>query len=167
MIELKDYIHLYLGCYCVCQGYEGEHKLTGISYDDTQRQWWCYFEGTEFGHALIEDTAPFLRKINDMTTDEKKELWKLVFKRPFHQNGSIRWIADTNHPERTRCVMSSGVERLGIEMSGDVWYDSDLQLWRCNQHDVTRWLLNKGFDLFGLIEAKLANKKVTDLSTNK
>jgi len=60
--ELKDYLHLYLGCECAVTGISKNNmeafKLTGISYDDTQRLLWCYFEGTEFGHAVIEDVWP-------------------------------------------------------------------------------------------------------------
>jgi len=79
--ELKDYLHLYLGCECAVTGVSKNNnetfKLTGISYDDTQRIWWCYFEGTEFGHSILEDTWPTLRKLSDMAEDEKKELWHL------------------------------------------------------------------------------------------
>src|SRR5688500_16365899 len=56
--DIKDYLHLYLGCNCQQMGQEDEtkvYKLTGISYDDTQRQWWAYFENEENMYAAIED----------------------------------------------------------------------------------------------------------------
>ena len=68
--ELKDYLHLYLGCECFVMGEEGIFKLTGISYDDTQRTWWTYFENTELAYAIIDDTKPILRHLSDMTNEE-------------------------------------------------------------------------------------------------
>lgn len=70
MKQLKYYLHLYLECKCVVQSEQGEHILTGISYDDTQKVWWCYFENTEFRYALLEDVAPILRPLNTMTEEE-------------------------------------------------------------------------------------------------
>jgi hypothetical protein len=45
-------------------------KLTGISYDDTQRVWWAYFAATEEMYAVIEDVFPILRPLSDMTEEE-------------------------------------------------------------------------------------------------
>lgn len=41
--KLEDYLHLYLGCDCLVRGDDGGPiKLTGVSYDDTER---CYGKG--------------------------------------------------------------------------------------------------------------------------
>lgn len=74
--ELKNYLHLYLqaGIKCQRMGEEGEAVMTGISYDDTQKIWWVYFENEESGYAVLEDVFPLLRPLDSMTEEEKKEL---------------------------------------------------------------------------------------------
>jgi hypothetical protein len=79
-MELKDYLHLYLGCECHRMGEVDENDkptvstLTGISYDDTQRIWWAYFENNESGYSVVEDVFPILRPLSDMAEEEKKHL---------------------------------------------------------------------------------------------
>lgn len=99
--------------------------------------------------------------ISKHNTYRDKEMWLLVFKRNFVGN-NIRFIKERTTLLEPRWVLSSGVERLGIQMNGEVWYDSDLQTYKFNQHLVTLLLLSKGFDLFGLIEAGLAIDKTTN-----
>jgi hypothetical protein len=70
MKELKDYLHLYLGCDVHIAELNVTHKLTGISFDDTLRQLWCYFENTDTGYAPIEKCKPILRPLSDMNRDE-------------------------------------------------------------------------------------------------
>lgn len=74
--QLKDYLHLHLGCECWVQGQVEAHpiKLTGISYDDQVGEIWCYFENTETGYALLEDVKPILRPLPDMTDEEKQDV---------------------------------------------------------------------------------------------
>ena len=45
----------------------------------------------------------------------------------------------------------SGVERLGIEINGDVWADSDLQKWKFNPNLICKYFISKGFDVFDLL----------------
>lgn len=73
----KDYLHLYLGCECERQGIEGTSIMTGISYDDTQRIWWVYFENHEEGYSHIDDVMPLLRTLFDLTEAETEELKKV------------------------------------------------------------------------------------------
>jgi hypothetical protein len=76
MKDIKDYLHLYLGCECQAMGQLDENdkprisKLTGISYDDTQCEWWAYFENEESGYAVVSDVFPILRPLNNMTAEE-------------------------------------------------------------------------------------------------
>jgi hypothetical protein len=171
--EIKDVLHLYLGCQCQKMGQEDDKqlfKLTGISYDDTQNIWWAYFAGEEDCYAHIDDVFPILRKLSDMTEEERKELWRLVFSmgngKTFNDRfkdftGRVQFIDETTYYQVPRYIMMQGVERLAIESDGTVWADCDLHNWRHNQHEVTRWLLSKSFDLFGLIEQGLAIDKAT------
>lgn len=97
-----------------------------------------------------------LRRLDDMTLDEKKAIWKLIFNRPFPDSGNILWFDKETTASCKRWCMMSGVERVGIEMNGNVWADSDLHNYKFNPHIITHYLLKQGFDLFGLIDAGLA-----------
>ena len=71
---MKDYLPLYLGCECIRQGIDGTSTMTGISYDDTQRIWWVYFENQDEGYSHIDDVMPVLRLFTDITESESEEL---------------------------------------------------------------------------------------------
>jgi hypothetical protein len=117
--DIKDYLHLYLGVYCQRMGQEdvsNVYKLTGVSFDDTQRQWWAYFENEEDCYAAIEDVFPILRPLSDMTEEE------LLIGGPIPQTNTFDVVGK--------------------------W-----------SPDQFVYLLSKGFDLFGLIEAGLAIDK--------
>jgi hypothetical protein len=71
--EIKDYLHLYLGCECMTP--KGIGKL--FRYDIETNWTWCVFGimGPEFedsGH--IENVKPILRPLSDMSEEEKIEL---------------------------------------------------------------------------------------------
>jgi hypothetical protein len=153
--EIRDYLHLHLGCECAMtrDNYLLPHPvLLSPSLLSEYLQAYCLIGGIEL--KLI------LRHLSSITKDEMKQLWTIVFNRPFGINGDIRFydsLAKESKPKDiSRWVLWSGVERLGIELDGKIWADSDLQHWRFNQHEVTRFLLSKHFDLFGLIPAGLA-----------
>lgn len=81
MKQLKDYLHFYLQSSIKCQrmGTEVEAIITGISYDDTQKIWWAYFENEEEGYCVLEDVFPILRPLSDMTEEEYKQVeqWQI------------------------------------------------------------------------------------------
>jgi hypothetical protein len=85
-MSIKDYLHLYLGCKCHRMGEVDENDkpivstLTGISYDDTQRIWWAYFENNESGYSVVEDVFPILRPLSDITNEEVCKMNELVNK---------------------------------------------------------------------------------------
>ena len=136
--ELKDYLHLYLGC--VGFGSSG-----------------CAICLTAESLTLIlkgeVKFTPILRPLSDMTKEEMKELYLIVFNRKFlGDNITHRDIGKKNE----RWVLWSGVERLFIYSDGDVGADSDLSHYRVHMPTVILWFLSKHFDLFGLIDAGLA-----------
>lgn len=125
--ELKDYLHLYLGCECILDNKE-TGKLIGFDsrlhdsdvemvcftiWIDKENDWSVYNDDKNF-----ERIKPILRPLSDMTEEEKQNIegtdWSLL-------------------PD-------SGWE-----------YTAETFL----------FLLSKGFDLFGLIEAGLAIDKIT------
>jgi hypothetical protein len=147
-IKFKDVANLYMPFLAIVDdrsymvhGYSMDEDMFQIDIDEQTQDWW---NTTTF--------LPVLRNLKSISIVEMKDLWLLIFKRHFHESGNTR-LLDKDKPKKARLVMMSGVERLGIEFNGHIWADSDLQREDYNEHEVTRWLLIKGFDLFGLIES--------------
>jgi hypothetical protein len=150
--DISQYLHYYLGAECLWEHIEGN------------------FGGTEIidGHLVESHKAtpnaiikPLLYRIEDMSDQHKKELWELIFRRVFPKTGQIVWYPEKSLTADPRWVLMSGVERLGIEISGDVWADSDLHKWKFNPNQVAHYLLSKHYDLFGLIESGAALDRKT------
>lgn len=181
-LEIKDYLHLYLGCDIQYPNTDGKlmiAKMTGFSRADgveTTYKKKRFKKGEAVGDYLswkanghhncnANYIKLVLRPIKNMTEEERKELWRLVFsfgnilgERALDFTGITSFKHESTYYHRPRHIMMQGVERLAIENDGTVWADCDLQKWRYNQHEVTRWLLSKGFDLFNLIDQGLAIK---------
>lgn len=121
--ELKDYLHLYLGCQVqykfitIIEKLELRiGKLYGIKGS------YCFLETVYgFKEERIEDVRPILRPLSDMTEEEVNE-------------------ADT-------------LQKFQLE-------DED-EAQVLNYALMTKFLLSKRFDLFGLIESELAIDKTT------
>lgn len=99
---------------------------------------------------------PILRRLEDLTEEEMKSIWQIIIKRPFPESGNIVWIDKENRTSCKRWCMMSGVDRVGIELNGNVWADCDLQHIKFNPHLVAHYLLQRHYDLFNLIDAGLA-----------
>jgi hypothetical protein len=162
--KIEDYLKYYIGQ--KCQTSEGIGPLTivgdhergedcEVSIVNTDEESGFYGEWTEFQieHHLIK---PLLRPLSSMTDEEMKEIWQIVFGKAFRETGQIVWFDKEDRSTSKRWVLMSGVDRLGICLNGDVWADIDLFNYKFNPHSVTHYLLSRGFDLFGLIEAGLA-----------
>jgi hypothetical protein len=146
-MNIKDYIHLYIGCECL--------------YD------WTYYNETDlFGKVtskIIEDVRsphlsgastnvrPLLRPLSDMTEEEAVAL---VFAAEGAKSEFIQWHTESGE---------IGGKPFGFEWQSDhyrkgqrhnTWYESF-------EPEGTRYLLSRGFDLFGLIAAGLALDKTT------
>lgn len=144
--KIEDYLHLYLGCWL--EG--GVVKLTPERLQQI-------LDGER-------DNKPILRPLSSMIEEEMKWLWRFMFNRDF--KGRVIFRDDKTTTSEPRWIMMSGVERLGIEMNGTVWADSDLSNWKHNQHEITRYLISKSFDIFNLIPEGLAIDATTLKSEN-
>lgn len=147
-LEFKNVAHLYLPFLaecddkrCVVNGYSVDEDLFQINLNEQDSDWWN-----------TSNFKPILRKVETISDDEKKELFSIVFGRDFPKSGQIIWRSDKTTSSDPRWILMSGVDRLGIEISGNVWADCDLHNYKFNQHLVTKFLLKKGFDLFELIK---------------
>ena len=153
MKELKDYLHLYLGCECNTP--DGVLILNGININDSRNQVWfycrwndkknCYLPkqnaeilnkqslvGKSFKYSQIK---PILRPLSDMTIEEARGLFDVGLAPDFAAS-IIKEISASLHGLYNR-----------IALMGDF--------------DTIPKLLKMGFDLFGLIEAGLAIDKNT------
>lgn len=106
--------------------------------------------------GLINEVKPILRRMSSIRDEEKKEVYNVVFGRAFPNSGQIVWFDKEQHNAAKRWVLISGVDRLGIELTGDVWADCDLSNYKFSPHLVTLYFLSIGLDLFGLIDSGLA-----------
>lgn len=142
-MKLQDYLHYYMGAtFCT---------------DNSQSE--VNPETLRFIYPMIEkgkSVQLLLRRFEDITKEQMKAIWGLIFDRPFNENGRIDWFEKETFSACKRWIMWSGVERVGIELNGKVWADSDLHNYKYNPHVVTHYLLQQHFDLFGLIDAGLA-----------
>lgn len=166
MTKFSEVSHLYLGCELIGSFRLEPRKgyLTGITNggEDVEIQFFeedgiNVFESPEFN--TVKEIKPILRPISDMTEDEMKEIFNLIFKRIFPPSGNIL-LFDLGKKEERR-VLWTGVERVGIDLSGDIWADSDLHIYKFNPHLITAYLLKQRFDLFELIKNGEAIDKTT------
>jgi hypothetical protein len=142
-MNIKDYLHLYPKVpIAIC-----EPGIEPVGH---------YLEGVDW--VLNKAIKPILRPLSDMTEEEMKELYFIVFNRKFvGDNITHRDIGK----KEERKVLWSGVERLFIYKDGDVGADCDLQLHHVHAPTVVFWQLSYHFDPFGLIDAGLAIDKTT------
>jgi len=146
--NIKDYLHFYIGCE-FSNGLDAKVRTVTFSNADT------------ILGAKVGDFKLILRPLSDMTEEEMKELYLLVFGKKFvgdnisHRDGLTK---------NDRWVLWSGIERLFIYKDGDVGADCDLHYMRVPYQKVFTWQLSKGFDLFGLIDAGLVIKKLTEIN---
>jgi hypothetical protein len=157
--KIEDYLHLYLGCE-LKSGNGGSVKLFAVTKE--------IIPCTDFGIAVLNGNQtyttqlgsyrPVLRPLSDMTEKERADIFEIIFGRPF--KGRTEWFKERTTLQEPRWVLSQSVDRVGIQMNGEVWADCDLHPFKMNPHETSRYLLSKGFDLFGLIDAGLATDKI-------
>jgi len=162
-IKFSSVAHLYLGCQCVVSESEyyeaGQGKLVRVDIEDDEtltvsgntmhdRTQYCV-------EADFDDVKPILRPLSSMTDEEKIELAKM-------HNSKIEWkIIDGK---------ATGRENIGVvnimEWEGDMFLvreinnnifgqmsEGCISASNITSFELIRYLLSKGFDLFGLIES--------------
>ena len=142
-MKFRDVAHFYMGC-------KINTSLNGTVMD---AGWYSKIINDEC------DAKPLLLSLEDMTEEDMKEVFKLIFKRDFPESGNIQFRPDTSLTSDPRWILWSGVDRVGIEISGDVWADCDLSKHKFNPHIITHYLTSKHYDIFGLIDSGEAIRK--------
>lgn len=131
--ELKDYLHLYLGCECILDdhntgiliGFDSQlhnKEVEMVCYtiwDKKDDDWMVYNDDSSF-----ERIKPILRPLSDMTEDEFYEF------KSFADNDCSKMIHIKNVKDITTNLF--------------------------HEFEASRFLLSKHFDLFGLIDSGLA-----------
>lgn len=148
-IKFIDVAHLYLPfsakvddkIYSV-SGYSKQEDMFQVEIENEEPDWWN-----------TSNFRPILRTTGSITLPEMKHIYSIVFKKPFHETGIVKFFPEKSLVSEPRWVLMTGVDRLGIEINGNVWADCDLHNLKHNQHLVTKWYLENWFDLFGLIES--------------
>lgn len=75
--NIKDYLHLYLGCECLLHLELGtmSEKLTGVT-ENEDGETICYFLNSNKSFRKSDTVKLLLRPLSDMTEEEKKEYGK-------------------------------------------------------------------------------------------
>ncbi len=132
--ELKDYLHLYLGCK-VEYGYDGTKKIGKLVGKDDSAGWQVDKLRVLAPYQYVRDELikPILRPLSDMTEDEKVVM---------HDTLWITKEEDKHYSVSHKCTYWH------LKCCG-----------REKEPEVFLYLLSKHFDLFGLIDAGLAIDK--------
>lgn len=136
--NIKDYLHLYIGCET------DQGLLIGMVNCDNDKediQCVCLMKEGGLVNGSIKNIKPILRPLSDMTEEEALECYESCWQG--HQ------IDDVNKARHIRELFSE-------ESDPDYAYGNVT-----GNAKVFRWALFKGFDLFGLVEAGLAIDKTT------
>lgn len=142
MQSIKEYLKYYIGQQAMFE--KSGRVITIIAVYDAG-----IYDGVRHNPFDIYNFKPILKRITDITEEEMKGLWLLVFKKEFPQSGQMGFIKERTTLTEPRWILASGVSRMGIQMNGEVWADCDLHTWKHNQHEVTHYLISKGYWLFG------------------
>lgn len=165
--NIKDYLHLYLGCEIYAEGFQ-IRKLTPLVLMEWDDHYYPF--------------KPILRSLSDMTEEEAIELQCITT--PYR---CIDWDKDPSkydvtfhtdhklgkdHPNYKQVFSITVVDLrrdfdyMNINLNGDIIrynHEADkdpvINERVHNHHETTRYLLSKHFDLFGLIESGLAIDK--------
>lgn len=156
MRNIKDYLHLYLGCEVA--GYKDQvtrSKIVGF-YSDTiilSPHEYATPAGTFTRPEMrvnINAVKPILRPLSDMTEDEGIEVCKFIV------------VEKRQNQIDLQELTSSHIWYI----DGEMWYGDGVsevydKYIKFNElsADQFRYMLSKGFDLFGLIDAGLAIDK--------
>ncbi len=152
MKKIENYLHLYLGCEVLVTDIDGQtfkDRVESVINDNEGKKFSIY----EFGDCPFNDheeyyqkVQPILRPLSDMTEEEARG----------YADCYMNYITD-DVPVKV-VVRETGSVKISIGNE-----DHGASLFPAGPHgdkpEAFRFLLSKGFDLFGLIEAGLAIDK--------
>lgn len=154
--SLASYIHLYIGSKVWTSHLalnNGEPQALTISINNLYEILYKY-----------QDSKLILRPLSDMTKEEAEAIAIIMFGHP----DSVKWRLE-NKGAYLNVYRKHYHRSFTIDLASgdiDIYDDGELQT-TLQHHYITVYLLSRGFDLFGLIDAGLAiNAKDTQNQTN-
>lgn len=174
--NIKDYLHLYIGCKIQYPDTDGSMiiaKLTGVSCGDGVETTYIeqqlpgkaigdYLSWEPNGHHKSDalHLKPLLRPISDMTEEEATRIAIIMYGQP----DSVKWRMEDKgnyfNVYRRHYVESFTIDKASGDIDRYEKWDGETEIQiTLNHHFITHYLLSRGFDLFGLIEAGLAIDK--------
>ena len=152
--DIKDYLHLYLGCEAVATGKKPGTKRYRLSTIATDGGYMFETIPEQFSIALGKDWKIILRPLSDMTEEECMVLCG------YDKFKDVRELLKFEKEDKGAFIEYRWKDsQIGLDdgyaySSSGVYYDK--HEWT---PELTRYLLSKHFDLFGLIESGLAIDK--------
>jgi hypothetical protein len=162
-MNLKDYIHYYIGCDVITTDDNEQAQLVGVTDNDAHL---VHYGTGSYGTCDISGVKLKLRRLESMTEEEAIAIARLCF---FDRD---KGYPDSDFKARKVGIGSEKPSTYEVRIDND-WYDEVIKIgfitgniWRCNgstehlhnQSKVFHYLLTRGFDLFGLIDAGLAGE---------
>lgn len=174
--NIKDYLHLYLGCECVldCIDVKAKTILIGCHTNGNYQVAHAHYNQDYWQAKYIN---PILRPLASMTDEEMIEVIQLttpdhIEDKPtaedydldiFYNDGGNMVDGDVEIGANYSCICYEG--QIAIRKCGSVhFFDESGNIENAyNLPTMYKYLLSKHFDLFGLIEAGLAIDKTKEL----
>lgn len=168
-MNIKDYLHLYLGCEVIITEHWSCAGAFTYKAGEVLKLTPGLLELMHNTHNSVQ-ASPLLRPLSDMTEEELREAMTICYRSVYSSEpsfDSIEMVEDesggglkaTEHPE--------WAYGLTITLDGPM-FSANGRFLNIPVFDVTRYLLSRGFDLFGLIDAGLAlDKTKCDTLTDK
>lgn len=136
--NLKDYLPYYIGCRCLNTWFTPDHEKYNAGWILKAYELDCprpYLLDNNMFHTFTDSIKPILRKLSDITHEEKIELYN---------------IHGAPVPDLSEGWRISSVNK---------WIENgEKEPWTVYQF---HYLLKQGFDLFGLLDAGLAQDEKT------
>jgi hypothetical protein len=136
-MKLQDYLHLYIGCEGIAETIaKFKTRLVISNHTNDMR------DGVDLEDAIQYNFKPILRPLSDMTEEEFREIFNPI---------QPKDVADEDFKDAMQNLIENGIDAFDFDgMSAQTVFE------------LTRKLLSKHFDLFGLIEAGLAIDKTKE-----
>ncbi len=161
--ELKDVFYLYLGQTCTIGDSLDVHPICMVTEQSV-----CTGTNMKCVPMWFKMSAckPILRHLSDITEMEFIKLLTIVYEKVFQNHPDIEKSSihfDGDNSVGLKCVDRVDNSDIGftIEIERGVEFSVNGSKLMVNQFDITAKLLERGFDLFGLIESGQAIDKAT------
>lgn len=159
---LKDVIHYYIGQ--ECQTPEGVAAIRSVGQwhpgDDVFVHFNKYstISGGKYYNLSKHEIRPILRRIEDLTEDEARQIADMIYRDIFNEPGQFLHIQQvtTDNSDATGFTMEDvygDAIGLTIDASRGIEFSNKGDMMNVRQFDVTHYLLSIGIDLFGLIDS--------------